>query len=228
MSLECRRQLLKTAEREDLLVLEDNTYGFTAEQGRELPSLKALDTGRRVIHIGTFAKVCFPGARVGYVVADQPLAGQDRLLADELAALKTAVTVNTSPLSQAVIGGMLLEHGGSLAKLSRGKAELYRRNLAQLVNTLDRTLTGRVPPGVGWSRPSGGFFVRMHLPVPADVELLEISAAEYGVLWTPMAQFYLDGRGDSQLRLSCSYLDPDQIETGVQRLATFLDKEIGQ
>ncbi|MFF4035404.1 PLP-dependent aminotransferase family protein [Streptomyces sviceus] len=228
MSLECRRQLLELAEREDLLVLEDNTYGFTTAPGHELPSLKALDKDRRVIHIGTFAKVCFPGARVGYVVADQPVDGRGRLLADELAALKTVVTVNTSPLGQAVIGGMLLEHGGSLAELSRAKSELYQRNLNQLVDALDRTLTGRVPPGVEWTRPAGGFFVRMRLPVPADVELLEISAAEHGVLWTPMAQFYLDGTGDCQLRLSCSYLDPDQIETGVRRLANFLDKEIGQ
>lgn len=225
MSLECRRQLLELAESEDFLVLEDNTYGFTTAHGHELPSLKALDADRRVIHIGTFAKICFPGARVGYVVADQPV-GQDRLLADELAALKTVVTVNTSPLGQAVIGGMILEHGGSLAELSRAKSELYQRNLNQLMDALDRTLTGRVPPSIGWNRPTGGFFVRMRLPVPADVALLEISAAEYGVLWTPMAQFYLDGAGDSQLRLSCSYLDADQIETGVQRLTTFLAKEI--
>ncbi|MET7511599.1 PLP-dependent aminotransferase family protein [Streptomyces albidoflavus] len=229
MSLADRQRLLELAEREDFLVLEDNTYGFTTERGQELPPLKALDTGGRVIHIGTFAKVCFPGARVGYVVADQPVAGRPgRLLADELAALKTVVTVNTPPLSQAVIGGLLLEHGGSLAALSRPKAELYRRNLAHLVSALDRTLTGRVAPGVSWNRPAGGFFVRMRLPVPADAALLEISAADYGVLWTPMAQFHLDDRGDHQLRLSCSYLDPDRIETGVRRLATFLDKEIGQ
>ncbi|MEK8174875.1 aminotransferase class I/II-fold pyridoxal phosphate-dependent enzyme [Streptomyces sp. M19] len=113
MPLERRRRLLELAEREDFWVLEDNAYGFTAAVGEELPPLKAIDPDRRVVHIGTFAKVCFPGARVGYVVADQRVGGADggTLLADELAALKSMVTVNTSPLSQAVIGGMLLDHG---------------------------------------------------------------------------------------------------------------------
>lgn len=226
MSPDCRSQLLELAGREDFLVLEDNAYGFTSAGGDDLPPLKALDTEGRVIHIGTFAKTCFPGARVGYVVADQLVGDGNRLLADELAALKTMTTVNTSPLSQAVIGGMLLEHGGSLAEPTRRKADLYQRNLGRLVAALDRFLGDRAPAGVRWNRPAGGFFLRIHLPVPADTNLLETSAAKYGVLWTPMAQFYLDGAGDRQLRLSCSYLDPEQIDEGVRRLATFLNKEI--
>jgi (S)-3,5-dihydroxyphenylglycine transaminase len=223
LPMTCRRRLLDLAEREDFLILEDNAYGFTAPGSEDLPPLKAMDVNRRVVHIGTFAKICFPGARVGYVVADQPGANGDRMLAHELAALKTMVTVNTSPLSQAVIGGMLLEHGHSLAELGRRKAELYQRNLACLLDALDRHL----PPGIEHNRPVGGFFVRVGLPVPADAALLQKSAESHGVLWTPMAQFHLDGAGDNQLRLSCSYLDPDRIETGVERLAAFLEKEIG-
>ncbi|MBD0689728.1 GntR family transcriptional regulator [Streptomyces sp. CBMA123] len=229
MSLPVRHRLLELADREDFLVLEDNAYGFTATPGTELPPLKALDRNRRVVHIGTFAKVAFPGARVGYVVADQPVAGADgseTLLADELAAVKSMVTVNTSPVCQAIIGGMLLEHGGSLVELSRRKAALYQRNLTHLAEALDRHLAGPLPSGIGWNRPEGGFFLRMTLPVPADTALLEVSAAQYGVLWTPMAPFHLRGGGDRQLRLSCSYLDPEQIETGVRRLAEFLRKEI--
>ncbi|GAA4239896.1 PLP-dependent aminotransferase family protein [Actinomadura meridiana] len=229
MSLECRHRLLRLADREDLLILEDNVYGFTASPGTGLPYLKTLDNDGRVVHIGTFAKVCFPGARVGYVVADQEIADRrgGRPLAHDLAAIKSMVTVNTSPLSQAVIGGMLLDHGGSLAALGRRKAELYQRNLACLLDALDRHLPAHdLHPGIRWTRPEGGFFVRVRLPVPADVDLLKTSAAKYGVLWTPMSQFYLDGAGDSQLRLSCSYLDPPQIETGVRRLAEFLSEEI--
>ena len=67
-----------------------------------------------------------------------------------------------------------------------------------------------------------GFFVRMRIPVPADVGLLELSASEYGVLWTPLSPFYLGHTGVYDLRLSCSCVDPDQIELGVVRLARFL------
>jgi hypothetical protein len=37
-----------------------------------------------------------------------------------------------------------------------------------------------------------------------------------------MAPFHLNGSGTHALRLSCSYLDPEQIEAGVGRLAEFL------
>ncbi|GII92847.1 aminotransferase [Sinosporangium siamense] len=230
MTLDIRRRLLRLAELEDFLVVEDNAYGFTAAADAARPSLKALDRDRRVVYIGTFAKVCFPGARVGYVVADQvvgsPGAG-DRPFAEELAAVKNMVTVNTSPLCQAVIGGMLLEHACSLADLSRRKADLYQRNLACLADALDRRLGRELPGGIAWNRPEGGFFIRVTLPVPVDDALLETSAAKYGVLWTPMSHFYLGNAGDFQLRLSCSYLDPEQIETGVRRLAAFLRHETG-
>ncbi|MER5883649.1 PLP-dependent aminotransferase family protein [Streptomyces sp. NPDC001941] len=227
MPLAGRRRLLDLAEEEDFFLVEDNAYGFTARPGRELPPLKALDARGRVIHVGTFAKVAFPGARVGYVVADQSVDGPGGpgLLADELAALKTMTTVNTSPLGQAVVGGMLLEHGGSLVELSRRKAELYQHNLSHLAHALDRHLEDVRRAGVTWNRPEGGFFLRMDLPVPADLALLERSAERYGVLWTPMAPFYVDGTGTHRLRLSCSYLDPEQIETGVERLAAFLRAE---
>lgn len=229
MDLGSRQRLLELAEREDFHLLEDNVYGFTAAPGHELPGLKCLDRTDRVIHVGTFAKTCFPGARVGFVLADQRVRtadGTTRWLADEIAALKSMVTVNTPPISQAVIGGMLLEHGGSLVALGRQKTGLYRRNLALLCDALDRHLPTGLSDGVSWHRPEGGFFVLMRLPVAADSELLEVSAAKYRVLWTPMYPFYLDGGGTTVLRLSCSYLDPEEIEIGVARLSRFLREEV--
>lgn len=233
MDLAGRHRLLDAAAREDLLLIEDNAYGFTAAPGEALPPLKALDTRGRVVHVGTFAKVCFPGARVGYVVADQRIAtaagpgATGGLLADAIATVKGMTTVNTSPVCQALIGGMLLEHGGSLAALSADRAARYQQNLGHLLDRLEHHLADRPPVGVSWNRPAGGFFVRVRLPVPADTDLLELCAAKYQVLWTPMAPFYVGGGGEHLLRLSCSYLEPEQIEEGVRRLADFLRKEVG-
>ncbi|MEW1860512.1 MULTISPECIES: PLP-dependent aminotransferase family protein [unclassified Streptomyces] len=234
MDLPSRRRLLETAAREGFLVIEDSAYGFTAAGGDVLPPLKALDQDESVIHLGTFSKVCLPGTRVGYVLADQRTRGPEgsRPLAHHLAALKGAVTVNTSPLCQAVIGGMLLEHGGSLAPFTARRSAFYRGNLRALLAALERHVgpAGRFdtreasaePPGPVWQRPAGGFFVRMRLPVPVDTALLELSAARYGVLWTPMSPFWIGGGGDNELRLSCSYLTPERIREGATRLARFL------
>lgn len=225
LDLASRRRLLALAEAEDFLLLEDNAYAFTAGAAA-LPSLKALDRNGRVIYLGTCAKTCLPGVRIGYAVADQLVTGGRqgvRLLADELAALKSMVTVNTAPICQAIVGGMLLEHGGSLAALSAGKAALYRNNLGLLLEALDNHVGPLNGTGmVSWNTPQGGFFVRMRLPVEADAALLEYCAAEYGVLWTPMSSFHLNGGGRNELRLSCSYLTPDAIDEGIRRFACFL------
>jgi len=222
MSLSQRHKLLALAESEDFYIFEDNAYGFTTALGSALPSLKALDRTRRVVFIGTFAKICLPGARVGFVAADQSLPSvqsRQRSLAQAMASAKSMITVNTSPICQAIIGGMLLQNGCSLVSLGKTKAEFYRRNLAHLVAALDRELD---PAIAKWNHPSGGFFVLVDLPVPANAELLEDCARNFGVLWTPMSQFHLDGGGRCQLRLSCSYLSLPQIDEGVRRLAGFL------
>lgn len=225
LDLAARQRLLRVAGEQDLLLVEDNTYGFTAAPGTELPSLKELDRDHRVIAIGTFAKVCLPGARVGFVVADQPVTMPDgtvRPLAEELARIKGVITLNTPAISQAVVAGMLLEHGGSIAESGRAKGELYRRNLEHLLGALRRRLGDGAAHRVSWNRPAGGFFVRMRLPVTADTRLLEECAEKFGVLWTPMSQFYLDGTGTDEIRLSCSYLEPAEIDEGVARLSDFL------
>lgn len=230
LTLESRHRLLELARTFDFLLIEDNAYGFTSSPTSALPTLKSLDRHRSVVYVGTCAKVCMPGLRVGFAVADQWVkgaSGEARFLADELATLKTMVTVNTSPICQAIVGGMLLQSDRSFVRLASEKAELYRRNLAVLLEALERRI-GRESAAkmdVSWNAPGGGFFVRMRLPFPADVDLLEKCATSFGVLWTPMSYFHLDGGGSREIRLSCSYLSEDAIDEGVRRLAAFLFSE---
>jgi (S)-3,5-dihydroxyphenylglycine transaminase len=221
LSLPDRHKLLEIAEEEQLLILEDDPYGLFGLDDRPRPRLKALDTTQQVIYLGSFAKSAFPGARVGFFVADQEVvsaSGERTLLADELSAIKSMLTVNTSPIGQAVIGGFLLENGCSLRTANTDRIGFYRDNLTALL----KALSEHMPPGVTWNSPAGGFFATVEVPVLADVALLEISAADYGVLWTPMSFFYTGGAGQNAIRLSCSYLDQDQIHEGVRRLASLI------
>jgi len=223
LTADVRRGLIETAAAEDLLILEDDPYGLFGLEDRRTPTLKALDTERRVIYLGSFAKSVFPGARVGFLVADQPVIsanGRRSLLADELSTIKSMITVNTSPIAQAVIGGVLVSCGYSLRAANSEKIVFYQRNLRALLAALERHFGA--DPAVGWNSPGGGFFAVLTTPVRADEKLLELSARDYGVLWTPMSFFYLDGGGTHAIRLSCSTLTADQIDEGVRRLAALL------
>jgi (S)-3,5-dihydroxyphenylglycine transaminase len=233
MSVSNRHRLLDVARDADLVVIEDNPYGFFTRDDVFTPTLKSLDAERRVIYLGSFAKTCFPGARLGYAVADQDVvdaAGNHSLLADQFAKIKSMTTVNTPSLSQAVIGGILVTNDCQLRRANRDTIMFYRANLERLLGELGRHFPAslRASLGVDWNAPGGGFFVVVTVPFVADEAALTRSAREYGVLWTPMAPFYFDGGGRQQMRLSCSYIDPERLDEGVRRLAAFITDQAGR
>ena len=80
---------------------------------------------------------------------------------------------------------------------------------------------------VTWNSPSGGFFAVVTLPFAADDELMEYSAREHGVLWTPMSHFYAGQGGTHQARLACSQLTSEEIETGLNRFAALVADRLG-
>ncbi|WP_346268245.1 PLP-dependent aminotransferase family protein [Streptomyces sp. SCUT-3] len=223
MSAADRRSLLDLAEREDILVLEDNPYSMFHSGGDRLPTVKSMDTGRRVVYFGSFAKTARRGEG-GYVVADQPMA-DGALFADELAKLKSMLTLNTSTVAQAVVGGFLLENDCSVERATVREAQVYRRNLRAVLTGLRERFGdhGPVPgSGVSWNVPQGGMFVVVTLPFRADDAVLEYSADRFGVLWTPMHHFYAGDGGSHQIRLSFSVLSAERIGLGLDRLAALV------
>ncbi|MFJ2576620.1 aminotransferase class I/II-fold pyridoxal phosphate-dependent enzyme [Kitasatospora aureofaciens] len=229
MPRQTREDLLALAERLDLLLIEDNPYRLVST-GTRLPTLKSLDTGRRVVHLGSYSKTAFPGARIGFVVADQPVedaSGATGLLADELAKIKSMVTVNTPPLSQAAVAGLLLAADGRLSELNAGPAAHYGDVLAAVLEQLERHFpeARRRELGISWNVPSGGFFLTVNVPFAVDNTALLRSAEEHGVIWTPMSYFYPQGGGEHEMRLSFSYLTRADVEDGIARLARFVEAE---
>ena len=229
MPVETRFELLDLAARQDILIVEDSPYRMVSP-GPHLPTLKALDRQRRVIHLGSFSKTAFPGARVGFAVADQAVtdsAGHAGLLADELAKIKSMVTVNTSALSQAAVAGMLLACDGRISEMNTRQAAYYANAMRATVRQLDRCFppARREALGVRWNEPDGGFFLAMHVPFQADNAALARSAEDFGVIWTPMSYFYPQGGGDYSLRLSVSYLSEEDITEGITRLSSFIEAE---
>lgn len=229
MSPGARTELLELAARHDILILEDSPYRLVSP-GTPLPTLKSLDRDRTVVHLGSFAKTIFPGARVGFVVADQRVrddSGRTSLLADELAKIKSMVTVNTSSLSQAAVAGALLACGGRVSELNSEAAAYYGDAMRATLRNLDRRIPAdrRAALGVRWNEPTGGFFLTVRVPFRVDNAALNRSAQEFGVIWTPMSYFYPQGGGHNGIRLSISYLTPAEIEEGTARLARFIEAQ---
>lgn len=218
-----RRELLDLAASTDLLVFEDNPYGMFAYDGERVPTLRALDEAGVVVYIGSFAKSVCPGLRLGYLVADQRCAPDGVPLAVELSKVKSLTTVTTSPILQAILGGILLEDGGSLRPRVAEKLAFYRANRDHMLERLGQEFGVRGLAGqVTWNRPAGGFFVTMTLPFEFDEKCLQTCAAEFGVIVCPMTFFSLESGRENLIRLSFSYVNRAQIEEGLARLARFV------
>ncbi len=73
MSLARRLDLLEWARTAGNWVLEDDYDSEYRYAGKPLSALQGLDDGGRVIYVGTFSKVLFPGLRLGYAILPETL-----------------------------------------------------------------------------------------------------------------------------------------------------------
>jgi (S)-3,5-dihydroxyphenylglycine transaminase len=220
-----REALLDICAKYDMFFLEDNAYGAYVYDGERPGTLKASDRTGRVLYIGTFSKTLFPGLRLGFLVADQPVKGTGELLAKELSKIKSLLTGNSPPLLQAIAGGILLENRGSLQPILGPKVEHLRVNRDAMLQRLAVEFAG-MEQLVSWNRPKGGFFITVTLPFPFGRAELLACAANFGVIVCPMRFFMLGPGREQQVRLSFSCLDKEQIHTGVRQFAAFVRDRI--
>ncbi|MGO4778485.1 PLP-dependent aminotransferase family protein, partial [Lysobacter sp. 2RAB21] len=73
MSIQRRKALLAWATQHDGYVLEDDYDGDYRYEGRPIASLQGMDDHGRVIYIGSFNKILFPGLRIAYAIVPEPL-----------------------------------------------------------------------------------------------------------------------------------------------------------
>lgn len=73
MSLARRHQILSLARRHKAWVLEDDYDSEFRFSGPPISSLAGLDTDQRVLYMGSFSKVLYPGLKLGYLVVPKKL-----------------------------------------------------------------------------------------------------------------------------------------------------------
>nr|WP_084019862.1 PLP-dependent aminotransferase family protein [Vulcanisaeta thermophila] len=208
MSMERRKALLEVASEYDLLVIEDDPYGYIYFGNDSQPSrLKAMDSEGRVIYMSTFSKIAAPGLRLGWVYATKEII---RWL--ELA--KQSVDLHTSTLNQ-YIAAELLRRGVIERNIPRIK-EIYRTKRDLMLQALSEYMQD----GVTWTKPSAGMFIWLSLPDHADTsKLLEIAIKKYRVAYVPGRSFYPNGERGNDMRLNFTYPKPQEIFEGVRRLS---------
>jgi GntR family transcriptional regulator/MocR family aminotransferase len=75
MSLPRRQQILTIARAHNAWILEDDYDSEFRFSGPPLSSLAGLDQDQRVLYMGSFSKVLYPGLKLGYLVVPKRLVG---------------------------------------------------------------------------------------------------------------------------------------------------------
>jgi 2-aminoadipate transaminase len=216
LSRERRKALLETAEKYDILVVEDDPYGDLFYEGEEeeyLP-VKSYDTEGRVLYLGTFSKVLSPGLRVGWIVAT------DELVA-KLELLKQSFDACTPTFSQVIATDYM--RLGHIDEYIANMRKTYRTKRDRMLLSLERYM----PRGVSWTTPRGGFFVWLTLPERFDAEEVFRNAVQHKVAFVTGDAFLPENSAKNHIRLAFSDLDPERIEQGVMILAAVLKEMTG-
>lgn len=213
MSLERRRELLETACRHGLPVIEDDPYGELRYEGNPLPSLKALDRGGCVIYLSSFSKVLFMGLRVGWVSAPLPVI-------ERFSRVKQMTDLHVNTPAQLLLDRFLRE--GRYAPHLERVREGYRRKRDRLAEALSRH---RSRTGWEWDLPQGGYYIWCGLPDPFPMRAFAARAAENRVAFLPGQACCTDGvLRENHARLNFTHVPLDQVDEGIRRLARAAEK----
>jgi GntR family transcriptional regulator/MocR family aminotransferase len=214
MPLPRRLQLLDWAATASAWIIEDDFDSEYRYTSRPLSSLQGLDHSERVIYLGTFSKVMFPGLRLGYVVLP-------RHLVRPFCAARQVIDFCPPQLSQAVMSDFM-EEGLFVRHIKRMRRIHHERQKAMLT-ALRRQFGSRLEV----TNTDSGLNLVVWLPAGVnDVEAQQM-AWDRGVYTFPLSSiFYMTRLSRSGLFLGFAGCTPAQIREGVKQLGNALS-EIG-
>jgi DNA-binding transcriptional MocR family regulator len=197
-----RDALIAVARSENLILVEDDIYGFLADHP---PAPLAARDPDRAVYVTSLSKCVAPGLRFGFVKAPHALVPR-------LAQAVAVDTIMVSPLL-AEIATQLIEsgHADVCAEAQRTEA-LKRQALAR------RLLPLRLPAG-----SEASFHIWLPMPEGWRSERFVTEARAQGVVLTPGSTFHVDGGDPGAVRL-CLPAAPDhtRLEAGLKIIAGLL------
>ncbi|AWK87221.1 PLP-dependent aminotransferase family protein [Azospirillum thermophilum] len=206
MSLRRRLELLDWAAANDAWIVEDDYDSEFRYAGPPLAALQGLDGAGRVIYVGSFSKVMFPGLRLGYVVLPPDLV-------EPVAAARRHFDGGTSIVPQPALHRFLAE--GYFASHLRAMRTLYAGRRAAMLDALGRDLGGVAVPEPG----EAGLHVTVRLPPDLPDRDLSARAQRQGLLCPPLSAYGLEDRTLNGLVLGFASHREETLAAAVRDLA---------
>jgi len=201
-----RLEIIEIARKYDVLIVEDSPYRELRFDGEVQRTMYELDGTGHVILLGTLSKIFVPGFRIGWVVAHEDVI-------DKIVMAKQSTDLCTSPYVQK-IAAKYYEKGYFDENLKK-IIDSYRIKRDAMLEAFRKYM----PKGVSWTEPEGGLFLFLTLPEHMNSEDLFKIAIEQKVAFVLGSVFHCDGSGKNTMRLNFSFMNKEQNDEGVKRLA---------
>jgi len=213
-----RHQLILTADKYGVPIIEDDPYGQLRYEGQHLPPLVVVDRENlrrdngysigNVIYLSTFSKTLAPGIRLAWIVAPPDVIRR-------LVLLKQGADLHTSSFIQWVAyevarDGFLDEHVKRIRQVYRERRDVMLASLKEFF-----------PPEVTWTHPEGGLFLWVTMPEGMDSHAIIEPALAQKVAFVPGDSFYPEDTPEARrhMRLNFSKPTAEQIREGIRRLS---------
>ncbi len=206
LSPERRERLIELARRHGFFIVEDAIYAPLRLEGVDHGPLR-IHAPEHVIQVNSLSKTVSPGLRTGWVTASGPVL-------ERIGREKQSDDMTSPTLPQYVAARFLAEPGAYEAQLQRSIG-FHRERRDVLLGAIERELGGIAKPV---HRPLGGGHIWLGIDDPLDERRLYQEAVRRGVNFMPGSASTPERRRETCIRLSFSYLDPEQIREGVRRL----------
>lgn len=198
MSLARRRMLLELAKNEGAWILEDDYDSEFRYTGRPLAALQGLDTHGRVVYMGTFSKVLYPGIKVGYLVVPPALIEPFKSALYDLH--RPGQLMIQAALADFIALGHFTTHIRKIRHAYGAKRELLRK-----------TLVAQLGKNIHISGEESGLHLVIELPDDVDDVALAALAAESGIAVKPLSSYYLQQPVRRGLLVGYAYVYMEKI-----------------
>ena len=202
MSLSRRQQLLLAARAHNAWVLEDDYDSEYRFSGPPISCLEGLDTDERVLYMGTFSKVLYPGIKLGYLVVPKA----------QVTAFKQAHYDLNRPgqMPQQAALAEFIEMGHFSSALRRAR-QSYAERRQCLLEALKPVL-GNDGENPSISGAEQGLHLCLRLPDAVNDKAIALALSRQGITVRPLSTYCLS-RSDMQgLVIGYGYAPLAEIE----------------
>jgi DNA-binding transcriptional MocR family regulator len=201
MTASRKADLLRVVEKLNLLVIEDNVYGFLDNE----PPLAALDSESCIV-IDSLSKKVAPGLTLGFVVPPQ------RLRESVMAAVRSG---GWTASGYAFAAAQRMMSDGTVSELSRLKridARARQKLAAERLSGFEIQTNGK------------SYHLWLTLPAHWRSQTFVAAAARRDIALTPSTTFAVTpGHAPNAIRLALAAPTMDQLDTGLRTLAAMLN-----